>query len=200
MTEFSLGGEMKNRKKILAVALVFGIAGVIFSAVKPKPTQAQTSAETEKQKALQNPYANDLGPESVDVSKYPPEAQAGYKEFKTQCLKCHAVSRPLNSEFLQVKAEELAALKKSNPELFSNPLIWNTDAGIWQRYVKRMQSKPGCEMPNERAKSIYKFLVHDSRARKMGKNAASWKMHRQKLLADFKVKYPARHKELYEKK
>jgi mono/diheme cytochrome c family protein len=167
------------------------------------------AAAAEKQKALANPYANDLGPAELPaatLASYPAEAQAGYKLLLVKCAKCHTPSRPLNSQFVEVpgKKEEkdakLAALRKSEPQLFAAKHVWQVETGIWQRYVKRMMAKPGCEIAEAEGKAIYKFLAHDSSARKTGKNAAIWKAKREKLLADFKVKFPAKYTELYEKK
>ena len=39
----------------------------------------------------------DTGPDSVDVSKYPPDQQANYKVFKSRCSHCHTLARPLNT-------------------------------------------------------------------------------------------------------
>ena len=74
---------------------------------------------------------------------------------------------------------------------------------IWQRYVKRMMSKPGCEISKEEGKKIWEFLVYDSGQRKMGASKADWLKHRQGLLDQFKEKMKkdgrdARYKELYE--
>lgn len=166
---------------------------------------ADAGFDAEKAKALANPYANDLGPASVDVSSYPPELQAAYKNvLLVKCSKCHTASRPLNSQFFEVegkkeeKAGKLAALQKSNADMFSNKNVWQVETDIWQRYVRRMMAKPGCEITPDEGKAVYRFLVHDSNVRKAGKNKAAWKAHREKLLADFKAKYPERYKELYE--
>ncbi|HMU75562.1 MAG TPA: hypothetical protein PKD69_07320, partial [Elusimicrobiota bacterium] len=96
------------------------------------------------------------------------------------------------------KAGNLAKLQSGQKVLFSNKNVWQVETDIWQRYVKRMMSKPGCDISDVEGKAVYRFLVYDSEQRKSGKNAAAWKTHREKLLADFKAKYPARYKELYE--
>ncbi len=160
---------------------------------------ADAAADAEKEKALKNPYPNDLGPATVDVSKYSAEAQAGYKIMLDKCAKCHTPSRPLNSQFVDLKADEIAAAKASNPEMFKDKLVWQVEDGIWQRYVKRMMAKPGCNISTDQGKKIWKFIVEDSKKRKTGANAAAWATHRRKLLADFKAKYPDKYKELFEK-
>ncbi|MBI3008957.1 MAG: hypothetical protein HYY56_05550 [Candidatus Omnitrophica bacterium] len=89
------------------------------------------------------------------------------------------------------------SLKASSPQVLEKPLVWQVEDNIWERYVKRMMRKPGCEMTVDEAKSIWKFLVYDSKERKL-KDPAQWEKHRQKLLDDFKAKHPERYKELYE--
>ena len=161
---------------------------------------ADKAADAERQKALANPYPNDFGPGTVDVSKYTPEQQEGYKLMQDRCAKCHTPSRPLNSQFLDLKPEEIAAVKAKNPEIFANKQIWQPESGIWQRYIKRMMAKPGCNISTEDGKKIWKFIVEYSKREKTGTNAVAWKSRREKLVADFKVKYPARYKELFEAK
>src|ERR1043166_5610183 len=84
-----------------------------------------SSYEAEKAKALKNPYANDFGPASVDVSSYPQELQDTYKNiFLVKCQRCHQASRPLNSQFVEPSGDKkehqgkIAAWKQSNPEMF----------------------------------------------------------------------------------
>ncbi|HNI57665.1 MAG TPA: hypothetical protein PKZ00_08780 [Elusimicrobiota bacterium] len=184
-------------KRAFLAALLTLSAGAAFA--------ADPAAEAEKQKALANPYANDLGPATVDVSAYPKEHQDAYKNvLLVKCQKCYTAARPLNSQFFEVpgkkeeKAGNLAKLQSGQKVLFSNKNVWQVETDIWQRYVKRMMSKPGCDISDVEGKAVYRFLVYDSEQRKSGKNAAAWKTHREKLLADFKAKYPARYKELYE--
>jgi hypothetical protein len=187
------------KRLLLAVALL--------STIPAFAADAPGSYEAEKAKALANPYANDLGPDKIDVSGYPAEHQKAYKEvLQVKCAKCHTPSRPLNSQFFEPlgsaaeKTAKVAALKKSDPDMFAGNNVWQVEENIWQRYVKRMMAKPGCEISPEEGKAVYNFLRYDSNQRKVGKNKAAWKAHREKLLADFKVKFPAKYKELYEGK
>lgn len=186
------------------IVRIFGIAclmillagGLVYSQ-EPQSTEPASTADAEKEKA-KNPYANDFGPEAVDVSSYPDEAKEGYKAFAEKCSKCHTIARPLNSQFTELKKEELDMLKAQNSKLVQEPLIWQIEEDIWQRYVKRMMNKPGCDIPKEDGKKIWKFLVHDSKLRKLGDNAQAWETNRRKLMEDFKAKDPTRYKELYE--
>jgi len=171
----------------------------------------ESSYEAEKAKALKNPYANDFGPASVDVSSYPQEIQDTYKNiFLVKCQRCHQASRPLNSQFVEPSAPKeqhasvIAKWKSEHPEMFQDKLVWQIEGksasgpGIWERYVKKMMSKPGCNISPAEGKRVWQFLCYDSEKRKTGANAAAWAEHRRKLLADFKAKYPDRYRELYE--
>lgn len=148
-------------------------ADMAYSQDLPDGSQGVTKSaeELEKEKAT-NPYANDLGPDSIDISGYLKEHKDNYILFKDRCAKCHTIARPINSQF-------------SLPE-------------EWERYVKRMMRKPGCSITPAEGKKIWQFLVYDSQQRKMGENKTKWDEHRKKLLAEFKKKYPERYKEIYE--
>lgn len=84
--------------------------------------------------------AYDRGPAVIDVSKYSPDMQAGYKVFASRCAKCHTAARAINSDF---------ALDEE-----------------WERYVKRMMRKPGSGITAADGKQIFEFLAYDSKARK----------------------------------
>ena len=170
-----------------------------------------TSYQAEKAKALKSPYANDFGPATADVSSYPQEMQETYKNiFLVKCQRCHQASRPLNSQFVEPSAAKeqhaavIAQWKTEHPEMFKDKLVWQIEGktaagpGIWERYVKKMMSKPGCNISPAEGKKVWQFLTYDSEKRKTGANAARWAEHRRKLLADFKAKYPDRYRELYE--
>lgn len=195
---------------MLALSVVGGLAGSPFLERPALAGEAGGSADAEKAKAL-SPYANDLGSESVEVSSYPPDMQAIYKDlFLVKCQRCHKASRALHSQFVEPagpKEEEQARIaqwKASNPEMFKDKLVWQIEGksgaqpGIWERYVKRMMSKPGCNIQPAEGKKIWEFLRYDSEKRKTGANAARWAEQRRNLLADFKTKHPARYEELYE--
>jgi cytochrome c1 len=166
----------------------------------------KTAAELEKEKAMKEPFANDLGPSTLDA-KYlktlSAAAQKGYKALQAKCTACHEANRPLNAQFVETagkkKADRVkaaAALKKSKPELFKDKNTWKIEGAIWQRYVKRMMSKPGCEVTKAEGKVIWKFLSEDSRKRKLGK-AAEWTAARKKMLEEFKEQHPKRYSVLY---
>lgn len=141
-------------------------------AVPPAPAPA--ASRTEKDKARAEPYANDLGPATLPaerVASYSAALRGGYELTLTRCAQCHTAARPLNSEFV--------------------------DTETWRRYVKRMMAKPGCEITGAEGRKIWEFLVHDSKIRKTGQNAAAWTAHRRALLEQFKREHPDRWKLLY---
>lgn len=165
----------------------------------------KTAAELEKEKAQANPYSNDFGPDSLDpetLKTYPAERQEGYKLLKTRCTACHTASRPLNSRFVEPEGKDQPARDKAAAELnktYKDLAVWQIEGGIWNRYVKRMMAKPGCNISKPEGKKIWEFLVYDSK-RKIGDGAEKWSAHRKKLVEELKTKNPARHKELSEAK
>ena len=191
-----------NFKTLMLISLCMSLT-LSFYWMRPiwgqEQKSVESSADAEKEKAMKNPYPNDFGPDKIDVSKYPAELQAGYKLTLEKCSKCHTASRVLNSQFVEIKEDEIAKLKTSQAEIFKDKLLWQVESGIWQRYVKRMMAKPGCNISSEEGKKIWKFVVEDSKQRKTGSASKNCRYHRTKLLADFKLKHPERHKELFGK-
>lgn len=199
---------MRNTHKIWLAAVALGFGALAVSRASSAADAKKSAAEVEKEKALANPYANDLGPDTLDAAVlkgYPAEVKKGYDLMVVKCARCHTAARPLNSRFVEPDAPKdkrgavIAGWRKTTPELFKEPAVWQVEENIWQRYVKRMQSKPGCALSNDEAKAIWKFLVYDSNERKV-KKAAEWKAHRKKLLDELKAKHPKRYKELEEQK
>jgi len=161
-------GQMRSGMRIfLAGSVIAGIAGLVLAS-RAVSADAKGVAMSDKEKAQKEPFPNDLGPDSIDVSAYPAPLQKKY-EFLQECAQCHTKSRPINSQ------------------------IWQDDA--WKRYVKRMKAKPGCEIKH--AKEIYEFLRDDSKIRKEGKKK-EFKAHRLSLLTQFKAKFPERWTLLFE--
>lgn len=147
------------------------VAGVGVVAVAGVVTAVRADGGmTEKEKAQKEPYPNDLGPDTIDMAKYPEAVKANAEYFK-QCGQCHTIARPINSQ------------------------MWSSED--WTRYVKRMMSKPGCEIKKGTGSKIRDFLVADSKARKLS-DKPGWKKHRVDLLTQFKAKYPDRYKLLFE--
>lgn len=145
-------------------------------------------------------YPNDMGPAEIDVSGYPKEHRQAYRTFAFKCAACHTIARPINSEFLELSAEEIKKAKIDDPELFKDKKLTMADELIWNRYVKRMMSKPGCPVKKEDGKPIWEFLVYDSKLRKTGENGKEFRKMRGTLLKEFKEKHPDGYEKLYGKK
>lgn len=127
------------RKRRLAVALLCLAAlaaGCSKSGSEPPPAKA---AERPAPR-----FYYDLGPETVDVSRYPRRQQENYKLFLSVCGTCHGTARPLNSPY--------------------------TGADTWKRFVSRMHRKMEARavLPSsEDEERILDFLVYDSKLRKL---------------------------------
>lgn len=153
--------------------------------------------------AAADPYANDLGPDTLDVSAYPKDIQDGYRLLTVHCAKCHTAARPLNSQFIEpqgdtvpIKEAAIIVLKRDQPWLFADQKTWQIEVDIWKRYVKRMMSKQRWSGTRAEGGLIYRFLVYDSKHRKL-KDPKSWTLLRRGLLDEFQRKYPVRYKDLY---
>lgn len=174
------------------------LAVVVAVAVNASAAE-KTAAELEKEKAMSQPYPNDFGPDKLsdaELAGLSKDQRAGYDLLIKRCAQCHNAARPLNSRFVEPKDEaELAAWKKSNPEMFKDAKVWQIEVKIWNRYVKRMMAKPGCKIEPAEGKKIWEFLVADGK-RKVGANAAKWAEHRKKLLGELKAKNAKRYEEL----
>jgi len=122
--------RLQTTGRAAAFAAVLALIGWSFALA----TAAPQASDEERFKKL------DAGPKAIDVSKYPPEQQQGYKLFQTKCSSCHAVARGINTEMVL--------------------------PGDWERYVKRMMHKPNSGITSEEGKTLYRFMVYDAAARK----------------------------------
>lgn len=143
-------------------------------------------------------FPNDAGPTEIDISNYPKEMQSSYLIFKNKCSACHTIARPINSQFLELSSDELKKAKIEQPDIFKDSKIIEADESIWNRYVKRMMSKPGCPVL-QNGKRIWEFLVYDSKIRKTGSNLREWISHRKKLVQDFKNNNPEQYIKIFGK-
>ncbi|MDE2039805.1 MAG: cytochrome c [Elusimicrobia bacterium] len=82
----------------------------------------------------------DNGPDTIDVSKYPPEQQKNYKVFAQKCSRCHTLARPINSHY---------ALPEE-----------------WKAYVSKMRHKRHSGISDKDEDKITAFLIYDSSVRK----------------------------------
>jgi mono/diheme cytochrome c family protein len=196
------------RKKIIVLivnAVIFSSCGEKESA--PPASSPSSSATGVSESAptvaeptgISLPYANDLGPKTVEVSTLSVTAQKGYRLMLQKCTLCHTSARPLNAQYLDVDSATVDRLKKSRPELFVNRYLLQIEEGVWKRKIKQMAGKSGAKISNEDAKTIYAFLLEYYQD-KIGKNAEKadqWIAHRKKLLEQFKKEYPERYQLLY---
>ena len=152
----------------------FSIAAVLHAEAQPTSEQESFASghltEEDVREAARRPYANDFGPDAIDVSTYPPKMQRAYALFAQKCSRCHTLARPINSQ-------------------------WATSV-FWEHYVKRMWRKPGSGINGVEAKQIWDLLVYDSQARKLDRRE-EFEAFRKRLLEEFQQKYPERYQELY---
>lgn len=73
----------------------------------------------------------DRGPDTIDVSAYPPKYQELYQTFTVKCSKCHSLSRAINA---RLKPDE------------------------WKLYVKKMKRRPGSGITDTNADALTDFL------------------------------------------
>ncbi len=83
----------------------------------------------------EKPDPRDLGPQSIDVSGYPPAQKKNYDVYAAKCSRCHTLARSVNARFT---AQE------------------------WKRYMKRMIRRPNSGINEEQAAAIYDFLKYYS--------------------------------------
>ncbi|MBI3549055.1 MAG: hypothetical protein HY078_08455 [Elusimicrobia bacterium] len=87
----------------------------------------------------------DLGPESIDVSKYPWTQRENYEVFKKNCQVCHTLARPINAPYV--------------------------DRRDWGKFIREMhvRKKEWTNSPfaQGEAEVVIRFLVFDARIRKI---------------------------------
>lgn len=153
---------------VLLVIALIGSGGQLMAEEESFHTGQLT--EEQAAEAARRPYANDLGPDAVDVAAYPPKMRQAYTLFAQKCSRCHTLARPINSQ-------------------------WATSV-FWEHYVKRMWRKPGSQINGTEARQIWEFLTYDSQARKLNRRE-EFEAFRKRLLEEFRRKYPDRYEELY---
>jgi hypothetical protein len=117
------------------------VAATLLAALAIAGTIRAVAAQQKDEPLDPRIAAYDKGPAKIDVSKYPADMKTKYKVFADKCAKCHSIARPINCEF---------ALEDE-----------------WERYIKRMMNKAGPSVISAAdGKSIYEFLVYDSKTRK----------------------------------
>ena len=118
----------EGRNYVRWAGLLAGVAGVVGVAL------AQQEETPEERRARW-----DRGPQTIDVSNYPPEMQTRYERFAEKCSQCHNLARPINAEFA--------------PE-------------EWSAYLDKKARKKGSGVGRKDKEEICKFLVYDTQIRK----------------------------------
>ena len=94
---------------------------------------------------LESMYYADLGPASIDVSKYPPRQQERYAVFSRVCSQCHTLARAVNSP--------------------------TTTRDMWEYYIFKMRFwtkfEHGTRYTKQEGQEILDFLVYDAQTRKI---------------------------------
>lgn len=126
------------RTRVAALALL----SAVFAVGAP-------SGQDFTRRELDSVFYYDLGPESLDVSSYPAEQQANYRQFKSACSSCHTLARPINAPIVGRRA--------------------------WEFYVFRMHLRAkkefGTMLTKEQEKAVLDFLAYDSEQRKGARRA-----------------------------
>lgn len=134
----SSGGELHPRPVETSPEIALRLSTAPASA---KPQVVVPPTPLEKLKAAA--YPADLGPETVDVSGYPPKIRADYQVYARVCAQCHTLARANYSQHVE--------------------RAW------WRLYITRMRARAawkGSRLSRDETRAILDFLSHDSRARK----------------------------------
>jgi hypothetical protein len=131
---------MKMHKGVLLVLVL-----AVVAACRPSGSGPSGSGRFTDRQLQEVRFPADLGPDSIDVSRYTPEHQAAYTVFADKCSRCHSLARAINA-----------------------PLITEAD---WTRFVYRMhgRSQEKFEEPlltEAEAKKVISFLAYDAHERK----------------------------------
>jgi hypothetical protein len=141
LPEFSIyplnKGESVRRRLGRALSLAVLIA-LVLGGITALPAAGPSVPKQERGAK----FPSDLGPATIDVSRYPAYQQESYRMFLRTCSVCHSPARAINS-----------------------PLITYDN---WSRYVHRMHLKAqGQLLTAEDAKRLIDFLAYDSHQRKV---------------------------------
>lgn len=127
----------------LAFLLIFAIlAGALLMTART----GAASTDAELKERFYYEFYEDLGPSTVDISRYPPRQQENRRVFARTCSRCHTLARPLNA-----------------------PIVKLQD---WESLIHRMhrhsKAELGTAFSKEQASEIADFLAYDANVRKVG--------------------------------
>ena len=95
---------MTKRLLPLIALLLLAIGCALWQTIPASPSGAAPArievpqATPERSKAAL--FYSDLGPESVDVSAYPPERKRDYAVYAQACSRCHTLARSINAPYV----------------------------------------------------------------------------------------------------
>ena len=134
---------------LLAAGALLAAAGCAPSRGKPEPVREPASqAATARGQTVPGPkplYYSDLGPDTVDVSRYPAAQKRNYQIYALVCSRCHTLARSINSPV--------------------------ASRSYWEMYLLGMRAasvlKDQPPITAGERKAILDFLAYDSRVRKI---------------------------------
>lgn len=136
---------------LLAVLLAAGCAAWRIWGEVPVPAAATERAaipQAPPERRAAALFYSDLGPDTVDVSTYPPEIKRAYPIYNRICSSCHTLARSINSPYV--------------------------DRAWWEFYLSSMRMRAhfhGRPLSSEDLHSVLDFLEHDARKRKVERAA-----------------------------
>lgn len=181
-----------QRVRLMLPVILALAAANLFSQPKDGPTGAG------KPEPSQAVFPEDLGPEKINISQYPPQYRKTYYEV---FLKVYGFlgtqARVINSPLVEMDPQLEETERRLHPALFADPLIAIPTRNGWKREVEKIRRRPPCcgacpVLSRQDAMRLWEFLVYDSIIRKTGPHASGWIRHRQKLLRQFEKTHPDR--------
>ena len=124
------------KRTFVAIVVAAGALALLTGTLKAQEPALKGKGATSDPRIL----AYDKGVAKINVSKYPAEMKAAYKVFDKRCGACHTIARAINSEY--VLEDE------------------------WQGYIRQMMDRGGTLISADDAKTIFGFVVYDSKTRK----------------------------------
>ncbi|MDD5304516.1 MAG: hypothetical protein PHS14_15575 [Elusimicrobia bacterium] len=141
-----------KRLALLCALLAAGCAawrmwGGIPVSAGPAPQRAEIPQASPERRAAALFYS-DLGPDTVDISSYPPEIRRDYAVYARICASCHTLARSINSPYV--------------------------GRSWWEFYIASMRMRAhfhGRPLSKEDIGSVLDFLEYDANERKVARAA-----------------------------
>ena len=93
---------MRIRFLPIAALVAAGCAGwgLSRSESAPSPTSETSVPEAPLERRVAALFYSDLGPDTVDVSRYPAQQQRNYEAYARVCSSCHTLARSINAPWV----------------------------------------------------------------------------------------------------